>query len=178
VERVGNVLYLAEERGLVLPSPSSPEQELGGEGGNEGGEDTDPLLPALYAALASFPALRAVHVRVVPDHVGFLRKGLGRTAARFADSGSNLDLPGCLTRGWNAARRDADAAEADAEAEAERQDAWRAELHARSLDELRKEREQENGDGWGLSVEQGYRPRGAAVMPLLPGMDVWPRRGH
>jgi hypothetical protein len=95
----------------VPPSPSSPERELG----REGGEDTVPLLSPLDAALVFFPALRAVHVRVVPecspqrvvpDYVGFLRKGLGRTAARFADSGSNLGLPGCSTRGWNAARRE------------------------------------------------------------------------
>jgi hypothetical protein len=66
VEQVGIVLYLPEGRGLVPPSPSSPERELGGEGENEGGEDADPLLPALDAALASFPALCAVHVRVVP----------------------------------------------------------------------------------------------------------------
>jgi hypothetical protein len=60
----------------------------------------------------------------------------------------------------------------------ERKEAWAAELRARNLDELREERERGDGDGWGLSVEQGYRARGAAVMPLLPGMDVWPRRGH
>ncbi|KAJ7793045.1 hypothetical protein B0H14DRAFT_3159848 [Mycena olivaceomarginata] len=94
VERVGIALYPPEGRGLVLPSPSSPERELGGEGENEGREDTDPLLPALDAALVSFPVLRAVHVRVVPDYVVFSRKGLGKTAARFADLGSNLELPG------------------------------------------------------------------------------------
>ncbi|KAJ7692631.1 hypothetical protein B0H14DRAFT_3662940 [Mycena olivaceomarginata] len=130
VERVGIVLYLPEGRGLVLPSLSSPERELSGEGENEGREDTDPLLPALNAALASFPALRAVHVRVVPDYVGLLRKGLGRTAARFADLGSNLELQ-------------------DAEAGAERQDAWRAELHVHNLDELHEEREQGSGTGGG-----------------------------
>jgi hypothetical protein len=66
VEHVGIVLYLPEGRGFVPPPPSSPERELGGEGVNEGGEDVDPLLPALNAALASFPVLCAVHVRVVP----------------------------------------------------------------------------------------------------------------
>jgi hypothetical protein len=48
---------------------------------------------------------------------------------------------------------------------------------ARNLDELQEEREQGHETGGGLSVEQGYRAQGAAVMPLLPGMDVWPRRG-
>ncbi|KAJ7884632.1 hypothetical protein B0H14DRAFT_3742246 [Mycena olivaceomarginata] len=86
--------------------------ELGGEGENEGGEDTDPLLPALDAVLASFPALCAVH-------------------------------------GWNAARRDADAVEADTEAGAKHQDPWRAELHARNLDELHEEWEQGSGMGGG-----------------------------
>jgi hypothetical protein len=47
-------------------------------------------------------------------------------------------------RGWNTARRDA-----DADAEAERQEAWRAELHVRNLDELREEREQGSGTGGG-----------------------------
>ncbi|KAJ7888567.1 hypothetical protein B0H14DRAFT_3429982 [Mycena olivaceomarginata] len=130
VERVGITLYLPEGRGLVPPSPSSPERELGGEGENEGREDTDSLLPTLDAALASFPALRAVHIRVVPDYVGPLRKGLGRTAARFADSGSNLELP-------------------DAEAGAECQEAWCTGLHVRNLDELCKEREHGSGTGGG-----------------------------
>jgi hypothetical protein len=66
MEQVGIVLYLPEGRGLVPPPSLSPERELGGEGENEGGEDADPLLLALDAALASFPALRTVHVRVVP----------------------------------------------------------------------------------------------------------------
>jgi hypothetical protein len=94
VERVGIALYLPEGRGLMPPSSSSPEQELGGEWENEGREDTDPLIPALDVVFASFPALRTVHVCIVPDYVGLLGKGLGRTAARFADSGSNLELPG------------------------------------------------------------------------------------
>ncbi|KAJ7348001.1 hypothetical protein DFH08DRAFT_156029 [Mycena albidolilacea] len=218
VERVGIVLYLPEGRGLVPPVASSPVShpssatsggvhvgEVGEEGvgrddrgegdGGEGEEteDSDPLLPALDAALASFPSLRAVHVRVVPecsppsvvpDYVGFLRRGLGRTAARFGlDAGraSGLAAGAEWTRtgggGWNTAGRDGDA-EAEAEAEVERKEAWRAELRARNLDELREERERGDGDGWGLTLEQGYRARGAAVMPLLPGMDVWPRRGH
>jgi hypothetical protein len=51
--------------------------------------------------------------------------------------------------GWNAARRDADTAEADAEAETEHQEAWRAELHARNLEELHEERKQGSGTGGG-----------------------------
>ncbi|KAJ7339127.1 hypothetical protein DFH08DRAFT_964172 [Mycena albidolilacea] len=123
VEQVGIILYLAEGQGLMPPPPPSPERELSGEGENEGGEDTDPLLPALDATLMSFPALRAVHVCVVP-------------VAR------------CSTQGWNAARRDTDAAEADAEAETERQEARRAELHVCNLEELH-EWEQGSGTGGG-----------------------------
>ncbi|KAJ7737834.1 hypothetical protein B0H14DRAFT_3611134 [Mycena olivaceomarginata] len=146
VERVA--LYLPEGRGLMPPSPSSPERELGGEGENEGRDDTGPLLPAL----ASFPALRAVHVRVVPDYV------------------LKLGVAGCSTRGWNNARRDVDTAEADAEAGAERQEAWRTELHARNLDELRVSGADGGGDaavaGDGCVAAEGARAR--AVLLWLP----------
>ncbi|KAJ7244384.1 hypothetical protein B0H12DRAFT_1236122 [Mycena haematopus] len=83
-------------------------------------EDTARLLRALDAVIMTFPALREVHWKVipecsppslVPDYSAFVRAHLGRT-------------------------------------------------HGRGI----------------LSVEQGYRARGAAVMPLLPYIEVWPHR--
>ncbi|KAJ7808433.1 hypothetical protein B0H14DRAFT_1515973 [Mycena olivaceomarginata] len=209
VERVGLVLYLPAGRGLVPPAASSPvshpnpssatsggvhigeageegvEREDGGEGDGGEGEETaesDPLLPALDTALASFPALRAAHIRVVPecsppsvvpDYVGFLRRGLGRTAARFGlDAGraSGLAAEAEWTRagggGWNTAGRDGDAeAEAEAEAEVERREVWAAELRARNLDELREERER--GGRGRVGAE-----RGAGVSRARGGGDA------
>ncbi|KAJ7846708.1 hypothetical protein B0H14DRAFT_3454199 [Mycena olivaceomarginata] len=149
VERVGIALYQPEGRGLVLPSPLSPERELGGEGENEGREDTDPLLPALDAALTVLPRAPC---GACPRHAGLCRvleEGAGKDGRALCGFGLELGVAGCSTWGWNTARRDADAAEADAEAGAERQEAWRAELHACNLDELREEREQGSGMGGG-----------------------------
>jgi hypothetical protein len=119
-----------------------------GEGGEES-EDPDPLLPALDAALVFVPECSLPSV--VPDYVGFLRKGLWRMAARLTTAASfDGRLGGTGARNLWTSNRDADA---DADAAAERKKVWRVELRTRNLDELREERER--GDGWGLNVEQG-----------------------
>jgi hypothetical protein len=132
--------------------------------------------------------LPRVHIRVVPgcsppsvvpDYVGFLRTRLGRTATRLTTAASFEGRLGGTgnTCNSNSTRRDADAAEADAEAEAEHQDASRAELRAQSGRAA-------GGAGAGargrVGAERGagLSGAGAAVMPLFPGIDVWPRRGH